>query len=677
MSYNEYLRDKKRGMQQIVSPTRIDTAGLFTQMKRYKAAAPLGAVESDGLSIQHKSSNTVLATLGNTAVCCGPVQETVTLPIITTKTVYSGWPALIVGSEMSSISFSEGITFNGNSVFVTGYFSGAIDLYNGGVTDPATATPTIQLETSPVVQDGFVAAYSKTGQIDWATTIETRAGSSTIGNSIAVDATGVYVTGTFDGFIEFYNGVESGTLNPDPGTGVASLTVDTGLGGLFIVKYSLTGVVQWVTKIENIIPLGVFGGPMVTYGICTSGTNLYVNAAFDICANVYNADGSIQMTIPMNFPSEGTLASLLAQYNTVTGTAQWATKVDLSDNMSYTQNFSIGLTCDANNVYMAGAYDGTTNYYNTVTNNMGILTPIGSLINDKGLFTSMFVMAYNNGGIFQWVNQADLGNNTPTFEGTGVRLAVSGTNLYAMTVFTNDLFVYKNPGSYTPVVKLTADTEDYLNFAMVNYSTTTGNVTWVNKITDILDNPFPGIFFNSCDIYADGSSLYVTGGFVNTSLNIYDALASSNPTSIVTSLNPASPTFNVFLIKYTSNGEVEWMTLADSPTGNDIGIGVGFDGNHIFLTGVAEGNIDFYNAKGLEQPSTVVTTLNGFDQTYSFIIEYDTNGKVVPISSIVTQEGGCCFKKTTPLPLNGYRPPRQHCCPVRNPPLGGGSCNCK
>jgi len=79
MSYNEYLRDKKRAMPQIMSPTRIDTAGLFTQMKRYKTAAPLGAAESDGLSVQHSSSNNVLATLGNAAACCGPVQDTTTM----------------------------------------------------------------------------------------------------------------------------------------------------------------------------------------------------------------------------------------------------------------------------------------------------------------------------------------------------------------------------------------------------------------------------------------------------------------------------------------------------------------------------------------------------------------------------------------------------------------------
>lgn len=79
-SQREYLRDKKRGLPQVVSPTRINTAGLFTQMQRYKAAVPQGTPESAGISIDHKSGANVVATVGNAAVCCGPAQATTTVP---------------------------------------------------------------------------------------------------------------------------------------------------------------------------------------------------------------------------------------------------------------------------------------------------------------------------------------------------------------------------------------------------------------------------------------------------------------------------------------------------------------------------------------------------------------------------------------------------------------------
>jgi hypothetical protein len=80
MSYNEYLRDKKRALPQVISPTRINTAGLFTQMQRYKAAVPQGNTDSAGVSVQHKSGSNVLATIGNAAACCAPAQATVVTP---------------------------------------------------------------------------------------------------------------------------------------------------------------------------------------------------------------------------------------------------------------------------------------------------------------------------------------------------------------------------------------------------------------------------------------------------------------------------------------------------------------------------------------------------------------------------------------------------------------------
>ena len=77
MSYNEYIRRKKNGLTRIISPTPVGTSGLQTQILRYKAAAPQRTAESAGTSLLHSSGSGVLATTGNAAVCCGPVQQTV------------------------------------------------------------------------------------------------------------------------------------------------------------------------------------------------------------------------------------------------------------------------------------------------------------------------------------------------------------------------------------------------------------------------------------------------------------------------------------------------------------------------------------------------------------------------------------------------------------------------
>jgi hypothetical protein len=672
MSYIEYLRDKKLAQPQIISPTRINTAGLFTQMQRYKAAVPQGNRDSAGISVQHRSGSNVLATVGNAAVCCAPVQETVMLPVVSKGTTTSGWPALIVGDNENSMSYSEAISFNGDSVFTTGFFQGTVDLYEGGVTDPSTATPVITLRTAIENTDGFVAAYNKAGQIQWATIIETRSGSRTVGYHIAVDNTGLYVVGSFDGFIEFYNGVTSGLLDPVEGTGVASLTLGDSPIGLFIAKYSLSGVVQWVTKIENVANFDTFvQSQLYTTGICVNGSNLYVSGSFvDICANVYNSDDTIQITIPSNFPGEFLINALLVQYNT-SGMAQWATKMDISmDVIEFGGSVGVGIACDSTGAYMSGVVFGSVNYYNTVANNTDTFSSLGSLMNQIGLYPSMFIISYLADGTFNWVNQADNTDNNFLLPGGGIRLSVDATGVYALSLYGDGLNVYTNPGVYDVSEQLTSPVSDILNFAIVKYSTA-GQVLWINKITNLSPPDLSNFSNAACGIYADGSSLYITGSIIDVSINLY-IVGSTDP---IASLNPiVSPGVDLFLVRYNAFGRPQWMTIAGSAEGTESGVGVGFDGTHVFLTGWATGAVDFYNANGLSQPTTIITSMNGSDQNYSFVVEYDENGQVVPMGS--TQTGGCCSLKLRPYPWNGYAARRPDPPAINYPPVDPSICKC-
>lgn len=76
MYASEYLRNKKRAMTQVVGAVSSRPSTLWTQIVRYKAAAPTGQ-RLNGGQMTLLSSAGVLATKGNIAVCCGP---TVTKP---------------------------------------------------------------------------------------------------------------------------------------------------------------------------------------------------------------------------------------------------------------------------------------------------------------------------------------------------------------------------------------------------------------------------------------------------------------------------------------------------------------------------------------------------------------------------------------------------------------------
>jgi hypothetical protein len=60
----------------------VNTAGLLTQIHRYKSSAPDISVkkESAGTMVEHSSANNMLAIQGNAAACCVTAQATVTKP---------------------------------------------------------------------------------------------------------------------------------------------------------------------------------------------------------------------------------------------------------------------------------------------------------------------------------------------------------------------------------------------------------------------------------------------------------------------------------------------------------------------------------------------------------------------------------------------------------------------
>lgn len=76
MYASEYLRNKKRAAPQVVSPTRVNTGGLWIQMQRYKASVynpPIGIKTLNG-------QVDVVAQRGGCAVCANPAQQTVDIP---------------------------------------------------------------------------------------------------------------------------------------------------------------------------------------------------------------------------------------------------------------------------------------------------------------------------------------------------------------------------------------------------------------------------------------------------------------------------------------------------------------------------------------------------------------------------------------------------------------------
>ena len=131
-------------------------------------------------------------------------------------------------------------------VYITGIYSNSTSISLGnGVTLPATTS-----------NDALTVKYDKTGVAQWATTISGTVGD--FGRGLALDSTGVYVTGNY-----------RSTSTVSLGNGVTLPASQGGLNDTFTVKYTLAGVPQWSSRINAT-------GNDSGQGIAVDSTGVYV-----------------------------------------------------------------------------------------------------------------------------------------------------------------------------------------------------------------------------------------------------------------------------------------------------------------------------------------------------------------------------------------------------------------
>jgi hypothetical protein len=561
------------------------------------------------------------------------------------------WPALIIGDNDNSYVISNSVSYN-ETTFTTGTFTGSIRIYNGGITDTTTAVPVMTLvQSGRAAQDAFVVVYNKYGVVQWATAIKTRAGDLTQGFSIASDTTGLYVSGYFSGQIEYYNGITYGIMNPAQGTGRGTLTT-TNAAALFIIKYSLNGLLQWSTMIDNLSAnyytntIGVRQASKT--GIATNGSQLYVCSYFTSSTNVYNANGlaqptSVQLALTtQNNRQQG----MIVQYDTMQGAVQWATRFDSSNTNSTSDALSI--VCDAAGVYVGGGFFNTFNYYNT-RSTTGAFVSQGILTNNTlaNTHTSMYIISYSTNGTYQWINQAD--STTINYLSSAISLAIDSTGLYALVPFQVGLNVYRNPymGSYGPytIVTDSTATPETGNMAVLKYTinnvniANNGKIAWINKILHIANSSTGVEYYNGFSVVSNSSSLYITGGFINSQLILYNSATATDPLPSVATLNSinntqggVNPILDMFLLKYsTDNGVLKWTTVGGGLLSTTMPYSISSDYGLIMVSGAASGKISFYQSNALNQPSVVGGSLTPATDAayYSYVVAFTLEGKYI------------------------------------------------
>ncbi len=235
---------------------------------------------------------------------------------------------------------------NGTNVFVTGYFSGTATF---GALTPLTSSGG---------EDVFIAAYScANGTEQWA--LKGGSSGNDRGDGIAVDASGVYVSGFYtNATITFQNQV--GSLASIGGTDI------------FVVKYNLTGTTGlWQRRA---------GSSANDEGNCLTigGNAVYVGGFFDNTMNLYNSGVTVVATITTANNHDG----CIIKYDATTGNYGWA----VSEN-GQGDDHVYEISCSPfGNVYATGSWNGTL--------------PFGSGPAVTSSSEDVFVSTYNSAGVF-------------------------------------------------------------------------------------------------------------------------------------------------------------------------------------------------------------------------------------------------------------------------------------
>jgi hypothetical protein len=177
------------------------------------------------------------------------------------------WAARMAGTTTSSDDVFGVATDSSGNAFVTGYYQAALTLYNSsGVSNASLAF------TGGT--DIFLAKYSSTGTVVWATRIAGTGAVTDIGFGVATDPSGnVFVTGYCGAAMTLYN----------TGGGTGATLANAGGSDVFLAKYSSTGTVLWAAQIAST-------GADQGLGVATdSSGNVVVTGVYGAALSLSNA----------------------------------------------------------------------------------------------------------------------------------------------------------------------------------------------------------------------------------------------------------------------------------------------------------------------------------------------------------------------------------------------------
>lgn len=243
--------------------------------------------------------------------------------------------------------------------------------------------------TTGLIFMGFVSQYSSTGSFNWAARMGTGGSITTSLSGVCVDSSNnITAVGNYGSNASLSNFVASNGSTPSVSGTAFGTTLSSLVNAAFIVQYSSTGSVNWLTYIPGL------SSPRIARD---SSNNIYVVGYTLVPVTFYNA-GSTSSVATYSF--SGTSNIVLTKY-TSSGAFQWYCVLTSNAN---TPTVAVD---SSNNITVSGVFTGTLTAYssnasaysNTLTDTVG---------------NSRFLVQFSSGGSVNWVAQS-----TGAFTGAG------------------------------------------------------------------------------------------------------------------------------------------------------------------------------------------------------------------------------------------------------------------
>jgi hypothetical protein len=393
------------------------------------------------------------------------------------------------------------------------------------------------------------------------------------GTAIATDAAGnVYVTGRFNGTVDFDRG---------PGT---SELISNGGRDVFVVKYDPEGQFLWGGSMGN-----------NSSSLHDDGASI----AVDDSGNVYVA-GFFSGKVDFDFGPDTaflTAPTVSSRYN-----GMFLAKYDSAGNYIWAKGIT-GINRPINSGYYVITLDGKGNLYMA-----GVYTSTAPVDFDPGPGTTelpiansdIFFARYTTDGDLVWVEKLTSSSSDLL---TGIATDPLG-NFYVTGQFgsTTAQSMDFDPGPDPAILTTTGNADLFV----ASYDSD-GNYRWAF--------PVGGKFVDYGNAIAvDGAGfVYVTGMFRDS--------ADFDPGPDTVLITSAISTNHTFIAKYDSLGNYVWAKKM--PGSNSEGLGISLDANaNVYMTGSFSGTVDF-------DPGTGTADLTSQGSTDVVIAKYDSSGNYI------------------------------------------------